>query len=587
MTSIVGNDAMMRKVAAETDFTNNLGTDDGAMDDVDFDAADRLDYEKSLDLGDDDEWQDDFEDNQTVDDDAQGGYEGGTSDDGDKGNDDERRYYPGSDLGLNAEESVREWHICAVGRRPSDFLARDCLFGSMFRDYRVRWFHRYMQRPEQWMEELVSHLPKNSRRQALQYVVLHYLHKLHLTRLMETVEKQFGEDNEEMKRLSRLWQCPPYTVLVARKDGAPVPHCCGLFHLCPWCFARKVAELNKCIRKGVLTDTAGKYLVLAKTTFAEPFFGLNERYLREDLYSIGSGRDAGWVRDWYGRYYGLDCERAHETRNHLALVIRESTDGTFGYLTDGLLTHQMGSEQDSNGRRTYLHDIGIIGVADADNLAWFRQDPGVVVSDTGNAIETRWRVEDGLIMHGLVIPADHPSALRTVLAGTGWSYKTTNFGLDETEQNEGVAGALSWQPTFLLDDQVWFGCAEATRRQHLYRAFGSWGKSLASAVAESRETDDRRFGRMQRQRLVRRKQQGGNDRRHSGADQRRNALLKIAEPIWPTVDMTAHGTRGRPAHRSRLQEQLKCRGIEASRRDLDWLVKKLRGGNTVELKKGS
>ena len=107
-------------------------------------------------------------------------------------------------------------------------------------------------------------------------------------------------------------------------------------------------------------------------------------------------------------------------------------------------------------------------------------DPDFVVSGSGNALELRSRNED-LSLHGLVIPADHPAALRTVLAGTGWSYSPVRFGLDQSEQKQGIAGALSWQPTFLLDDQVWFGYAETTEHLRLYRPFGSWRHGLASA----------------------------------------------------------------------------------------------------------
>src|ERR1700685_1006392 len=126
------------------------------------------------------------------------------ADDGGDYDDRDRPRYPAEEMGFDPKESVTDWDIQAVGRRPRDFLARDCLFGSLFRDHRVPWFHRYMRRPKPWMENLVNHLPANSRRQALQYVVLHYLHKLHLTRLMEAADKEFGADSDEMKKLSRL-----------------------------------------------------------------------------------------------------------------------------------------------------------------------------------------------------------------------------------------------------------------------------------------------------------------------------------------------------------------------------------------------
>ena len=292
----------------------------------------------------------------------------GYDDTGDDDVDDNNRGYLAADLGLDAQKSVSQWRIRALGRRPKDFLARDCLFGSMFRDHRATWFHRYLRKTPDWMKDLVGHLPKESRRQALQCVVLDYLHKLHLTRLIETAAQRFGEDSEEMKRLSRLWQCPPYTVQIENRNDpdAPIPHGCGLFHLCPWCFARKVTELADCISKSVLANPKGKCLVLAKATpYAEPFFGRNDQWERADLCAINSG---GWVRNYYGRYYGLHRDRAIQTRNYLAKSIREMNRWIFFPMEDGLLTHQMGSAQDANDRRTFLHDMAVIGVMDAKDL---------------------------------------------------------------------------------------------------------------------------------------------------------------------------------------------------------------------------
>ena len=449
---------------------------------------------------------------------------------GDEVNGGDNRGYPAKDMGLNAKKSVLAWHISAVGRRPRDFIARDCLFGSLFRDHRVPWFRRYVRRPAPWMKEMVDHLPADSHPQALQYVVLHYLHKLHLIRMFETASRAWGDDSEEIKRLSRLWRCPPSTVLVEKKSGnGPFSRCCGLYHLCPWCFARKVTELSECLRKSVVTDTKGKFLVLAKATFAEPFFGINGRWEQADMRAISNGI---LVRDYYGRYYGLWRERAIETRDYVIQAVRETVNSAFGGMQDGLTTYQMGSAQDSNGRRTYLHDIGFVGLADKTNLDSFKQNPDIA-SNNDNTMKATWFVENNLWIHCLVVPAEHPSALRMVLAGASWGYKS--LGLESSEKKQGVTGALSWQPTFLLDDCVWFPFAEAAKHQHLYHPFGSWKHELGMATTECRESTDRRFRRIQQTRLQGRKQQKGNNNRHRELDCRRQRLLKVAEPLWPQV----------------------------------------------------
>ena len=506
--------------------------------------------------------------------------------------DSENLGYAAVDLGLNARNDVSDWRILAVGKRPHDFIARDCLFGSLFRDHRAPWFHRYVRKPEPWMKKLVGHLPAESQPQALRYVVLHYLHKLHLIRLFEWVYKEFGEDCPEIKALIRLFRCPPCTVLVERANpddyDNPMPHCCGMTRACPWCFARKVTQIHACIRKQVLAgDVKDKYLFLAKATFAEPFFGVDERWQREDLYAIGGAGAVSWVRDYYGRYFGLRRERAIETRNYLMKTIRDSVDVTVGSLKDGVVTHQIGSAQDSNGRRTYMHDIGVFGVVDRDFLECIRSDRSIVTSDSEQAIALRWAADKDLVVDGLIIPAAHPSALRTVIAGTSWGYDKTNFGLDRSNEVRGVAGALSWQPTFLLDDQVWFRYAETTRHLHLYHPFGNWRETLGNEIAESRASVDGKFERVQRARITQNKQQKGNNKRHRDASERRQGLLKVAEPLWPGVVAAARVGRGRPAYRGTLEESLKAKGITASRRDLDWLVKAFLDRNRIGQKQAS
>ena len=213
---------------------------------------------------------------------------------------------------------------------------------------------------------------------------------------------------------------------------------------------------------------------------------------------------------------------------------------------------------------------------DAKDLDIIRSDPHLVVSESGNALELHAWIDDNLSLRGLVIPADHPSALRTVLAGTGWSYSPERFGLDRSEQKEGISGALSWQPTFLLDDQVWFAYAETTRHLRLYRPFGSWRHSLASAVAESKETVDGKFRRRQHDRLAHRQQQAGNQKRRRSTGQRRTDLLKVVKPLW--VHVSRGNTRRSwktclPIEIARTDEAGRNRDIT---QDLEWLIKSLR-----------
>jgi hypothetical protein len=146
---------------------------------------------------------------------------------------------------------------------------------------------------------------------------------------------------------------------------------------------------------------------------------------------------------------------------------------------------------------------------------------------------------------------------------------------DGTRNPSGIRGALAWQPTFLLDDQMWFPYVEEVRHERLYRALGSWREGMAVAARDARSSIDRRFKAAQARRFARDRQQRGNRRRGREANDRRSDLLKVALQVWPKVLAEPRTGRGRPSHRRRLGELLKQRGAVPSRRDLEWLRKRL------------
>ena len=80
-------------------------------------------------------------------------------------------------LELNPQNVVESWRILALGRRPKDFMARDLLLNSLFRDERPRLFHNLSKKPPSWLEDHVQHLPGSQRAQAIQLDALHYLHR--------------------------------------------------------------------------------------------------------------------------------------------------------------------------------------------------------------------------------------------------------------------------------------------------------------------------------------------------------------------------------------------------------------------------
>src|SRR5262249_54097375 len=397
------------------------------------------------------------------------------------------------------------WRIVAIGHRPKDFLGRDCLYGSLWRDHRVPWFRRYLKKPAPWMEALVDHLgDKSDRRQALQCVVLDYLHKLHLARLYPILQYQYGEGCEH-NLFRRLWRCTPYTVQVERRNGGKKNiRGCGYARLCPWCHARKVVQLYEVIRQGPLKQTGGKYLLLGKPKpFAEPFCGIDGSWEQADWLSYTQGET---VRGHYSRYFGCVPGRAAETRKVLAKALLDAATDLGA--ENGLLTHQLGSAQLKSGQRTFLHDLGLIAelneekAQDLQSMAG--EDPlwkGIAPLESLKALELRIR--------WLLLPADHSSALRVALAGSSSKFLRKRLGLLENDAaySAGIEGALSWQPTFLFDDEMWFPYLQEIQNRRLHRPFGSWRGSMTAAAADARKSIDRKFKEVQAERHARKRQQ--------------------------------------------------------------------------------
>jgi hypothetical protein len=122
---------------------------------------------------------------------------------------------------------------------------------------------------------------------------------------------------------------------------------------------------------------------------------------------------------------------------------------------------------------------------------------------------------------------------------------------------------------------MWVPYVEEVRHQRLYRAFGSWRESVAVAAREARSSIDRKFKDAQAGRFARDRQQKGNRRRGREVQDRRDELLRVAVAVWPQVLAEPSSGPGRPGRRKRLEELLNERGLTPSRRDLEWLMRRL------------
>jgi len=494
------------------------------------------------------------------------------------------------DQSFNAQQSVEEWDILSVGRRPKDYMTGDCLFASLFRDRRVPWFRRYIKRPSPWMEVLVAHIEdKADRQRALRYVVLHYLHKLHLVRLMDfyarTQDAVWEDDAWVPGTLQRVWNCTPYTVEVARADGDDLPlRACNMPRLCPWCHARKVVKLYEALQTGPLNRPNLVCLLLGKADpFAERMGGIDGSYNHADWYMYIHG---GEVRGHWGRYFGRSRDRLRRTTKILGESLSVAAMG-LGFHS-GIWTCQLGSAQLESGQRTFLYDVSLIAEIDQTTI---NRMPG------NNGEEAfRGGFEDVSLVEGsaslqvlwLPLPPNSPNGLRVALAGSSVRYAVTKLGLKPnwfgTDEGRftGIQGALSWQPTILFDDQLWFTYAEAVKNQPLYHAFGTWKKSLSGGMKEQTMSESRKFQvaqvkriTVQREQATRRRQQKGNQARETEAQDRRERVLPLARALWARVITETSSARGRPPRRKRLEELLIEQNVRLSRRDLVWLMQQL------------
>jgi hypothetical protein len=163
----------------------------------------------------------------------------------------------------DARQAVEQWRIAALGRRPEDFMARDLLLHSLWRDERPRVFHSLAKKPPAWVRDHVRYLPGTEQAPAAQLTALHYLHRRQLARLR--AGEVAGGVTEGRQLLARLWGCWPYGARVAPPAGAraaPRACWCRLAWLCPWCYARRAVALERRLREGPLRRPQGKHLVL-------------------------------------------------------------------------------------------------------------------------------------------------------------------------------------------------------------------------------------------------------------------------------------------------------------------------------------
>lgn len=483
---------------------------------------------------------------------------------------------PDSELGwkddigkLDPISGVEDWAITVIGSRPKDYAARDLLLGSLFRDPRPRGFHRLCLKPKRWMGTMVKGLETAQQEQGLQFVALHYLHRLKLLDMLPEARTQAEAGHpEEYNMLRRLWRCWPYGAGVEwRGEGDRTERdVCRLAWLCPWCFARNITRLNEELYEALPAPGPRKYLVLTKSQILSPAF------------------DPGLL-EYYGDIDHVPAEMLTIERNdYRSLSMGEVTMGTHRRMdleewamrqgiTGGVSTHQIGPAL----RSTWYHE-----------LPCFRQCISLLGEVEVGADEFVEDVQDRLLRvseeipdtYTALLPADHPSALRMMLMGSSFQYPSERLDLTLTDDNDwkarfirGVSGALALQPHFMFDDVQWDSYASMTKNKRLYKVFGSWKAALSKKRTRKKHdalpVDDDPLP--SEQALL-----DANRERHEAAEKRRKALVERLRPYLHELIAGAHvHKRGRPSLRAGVQQLLDQWGMPATDRDLRCVLKAL------------
>ena len=181
----------------------------------------------------------------------------------------------------------------------------------------------------------------------------------------------------------------------------------------------------------------------------------------------------------------------------------------------------------------------------------------------------------------LAMPATSQHAWRFLLAGSSVNYPAgrlrhrgnlSRFGTPERPVLlDGVPGVLSLLPLYLFDKDRLADYVAAMQGMHLYDRFGSWRVSKPvepPSLANLRSRQQRAYKRRRLQKYNAQRQQETTDKRA--------AQLEVARNLWPQVQQQVQQKqRGRPPYRQVLTDLLKQNGVQASNRDVRYLLRML------------
>src|SRR5687767_8967519 len=134
---------------------------------------------------------------------------------------------------MSTDIPLPRWGIQSVGRRPSDFIARDLLFGSSIRDPRAFKFQHLLRDSPKYVRKAVKHLSPAQQVHAARVIILNGLQQQLYAQILISCR-----DKKTCSLLKKMQKCPPAGAEVSLRRTVDRWSCKNRF--CPWCHARQV-----------------------------------------------------------------------------------------------------------------------------------------------------------------------------------------------------------------------------------------------------------------------------------------------------------------------------------------------------------
>jgi hypothetical protein len=473
-----------------------------------------------------------------------------------------------------------DWYpIVAVGRRPGDHMARDLMHGSLLRNHRVPMFARLASEPEEWLRDAVAHLPARQRPQAVQHLALRLMHGRGLFHFSEGFPKGHPTDTA-YSSIRDLQSCRPFGVLVRRVDHEDwewryPDFTCKRSRECPWCLARWAMDFYGRLRRGPCRprSSAGKHLLLARIEVPSDLLP-GPRV--EEVYLAHAEGDR-WMEDGLGIN-----SRRRLGRREVECARRDWGDRLRGWAlacgaVGGVLVHQVGPHLSEYGVR-FIHDLTILAEVPTATPEQRRRlvDVSGVGTDLQPCFGVPGREQRVVTVQAAAIPADRPTALRYLWAGTSVGFRLAAAGIainGAVDGRWGLDGAVRLLPIFLFDAEQRISYALAMRDRHLAAPFGSWRGAIGPTPPKLPPMRTVSNNRAIVRRLRRLRPLGEhNEQVAQAAQSGRERALEFARPVYAEL---VRGSGRRPG-RDRLRRAMAAAGFEVSERVAKDLVSMLR-----------